>query len=116
LPEDKLTEEVVREMAKLTAFSGRLSELQEKNLKIFPLICFNGVTTARMEYDLSRTPDTELGKGANNSRISYYLAVSEGSVNDNLDRKCQALSDCVKGILWNDIKIAVYFNDIKVYG
>jgi hypothetical protein len=117
LSEDQnpITLKTIQEMAKLTVFSGRLNELQERNLKTYPFVYFNGVSAAKLDYDLTRIPTEELGKETNSSRISYHLSINDMTPNDNLDRRFQALVSSVRTLLWADMKVFVYFNNVKVF-
>lgn len=96
----------LKEMAQLTIFSGRLNEIQEKNLKNFPFIFFNGVKSVKIEYDLLQ---------AKNSSISYHLTVDEAESNSRLEARFESLEYSIALLLWSGIKICVYFNDKKVF-
>jgi hypothetical protein len=117
LSEDKtpsvVTMESIKEMARLTVFSGRLNDFQQKNLKMFPMVFFNGVSSVKIDYDLSTSPAGELGKAYNKSSISYHLNLDENQ--SDTDKRFAFLTRSVRMLLWNDIQVSVYFNDIKVF-
>lgn len=108
------TKDKIREMAKLAIFSNRISEFHEKNLKMYPLVFFNGVKEAKLDYDLERKKTTQDEPEIVNSMVSYYLDLDE-SQNDLLDKRFEALETSVRGLLWNDITVEVYFNDRIVF-
>jgi hypothetical protein len=107
--------ETIQEMAKLTVLSGRINELQQKNLKTFPLVYFNGVSKVEVNYDLSTAQGSELGKASNKSSVSYYLTIDENAPNSNIEKRFEALVSSVKSLFWNNIKITVYFNNLRVF-
>ena len=41
------TPELLSEMARLTALSGRISDVQIKNLQMFPLVFFDGIPNVK---------------------------------------------------------------------
>jgi len=102
-------------MAQLTILSGRLNELQQKNIEMYPLVFFNGVKSVRVNYDLLQIKPTEEGPVKNNSTVDYYLSIDEKEPNAHLDNRFMALESSIRNLLWDDIKVSVYFNDIKVY-
>lgn len=105
----------LKEMAQLTVLSGRISEVQVKNLRMYPLIFFNGVVQAKVQYDLSSKKTTEDERPINPSIVSYYLEIDEKENNDSLDKRFEALENSVRTLFWNDITVEVYFNNKIVY-
>jgi hypothetical protein len=101
---------ILKEMARLTVLSGRISEAQSKNLRYFPLVFFENVKEVRIDYDLA--PDKSMGDTPthSNSLVCYYLTLDE-SKNDNLDKRYLALEKSVRTLFWSDIIVEVYFND-----
>lgn len=127
---DKATEEKVREMAKLSLLTNKLNPIQEKNLKMFPLVFFNGVKSAKMDFDLSNTQmgvDTEEDqknidlkykfKKADTShlRVSYYLEIDENADNGYVNKRYEAIENSVRNLLWKEIKIQVFINNKLTY-
>lgn len=110
-----ITMETIQEMAKLTVLSGRINELQQKNLKSFPLVYFNGVSKVEVDYDLSTAQGSELGKASNKSSVSYYLTIDEKASNFNIEKRFEALASSVRSLFWSNIKITVYFNNLRVF-
>ena len=104
------TTEILREMAYLTALSGRISEVQVKNLQMFPLVYFNSVDEVKIEYDLAPLKTMDDSPTFSNSLVSYYLTLNELE-NVDLDKRFLALENSVRQLFWSDIKIEVYFND-----
>lgn len=108
------TNELLSEMAKLTMLSGRVSEVQLKNLKYYPLVYFDDVTEVKIDYDLM--PDKSMGDEPTkcNSLISYYLTLDE-TKNIELDKRFLALEKSVRYLFWSDVQLEVYFNKKIVY-
>jgi lipopolysaccharide biosynthesis glycosyltransferase len=103
------TAETLKEMARLTMLSSRISDVQIKNLQYFPLVFFNDVSEVKIEYDL--LPDKSISDEPTkcSSLISYYLTIDEPK-NDNLGKRFLALEESVRSLFWDDIKVEVYFN------
>ncbi len=112
--DEELVKEI-REMAHLTILSGRINEVQEKNLSMYPLVYFNGVSAVKMDYDLLQTKAGEESPVSNNSRISYYLTIDESQPNANIERRFAVLAHSVRNLLWNDIYVTVHFNGRVVF-
>lgn len=115
--------ETLREMAKLTVLSGRVSELQIHNLKMFPLVYFNHIQEVSVEYDLSHKSDVLDDYESNkivikaptrNALVSYHLMLDD-SKNTNLDSRFMALEKSVRSLFWDDVIIEVYFNKKIAY-
>jgi hypothetical protein len=125
-------------MAKLSILENKLNDIQLKNLKMFPLIFFNGVSQAEIEYDLSISKpsvdfDIEHEKVLNDkepnkldakysfdrpthkSMVEYKLTIDENQINDFLDNRFLALEKAVRSLFWKEVRIIILFNDKKVY-
>lgn len=99
------SEEKVRELAKLSILSNRISEIHEKNLKSYPFIFFNGVKEATVNYDLER------GK---KNHVSFILTVKEGE-NLFLEKRLTSLDQSVKNLFWKEVSTSVILNGKKVF-
>lgn len=126
LSEDS-TLQTVRDMAKLSMLTGRISEDQVKNLKMYPLVFFEGVSKATVDFDLSNNMSVEVdqpGKvdldykwnasDTKNLRVSYHLTIDE-SLNSNLDKRFKAIEESVHTIFWKQVRVEVFFNTKLVY-
>lgn len=111
----KEIEQKIREMAKLTILSNRINDVQEKNLKMFPLICFEGIQSVRIDYDFSRARPAENEPDISASIVSYYLNIPQSPKMEDLEKRFEALEKCVRNIFWQDVKVEVYINDKIVY-
>lgn len=127
--EKSKTEETVREMAKLSMLSNKISEVQEKNLKMFPFVFFDDITEVKIDYDLSNdrmvdsAEDTKslevsyaFGKAeTSHLRVSYYLTIDESSNTMHLDRRFAAIEASVRALFWKETKVEVYLNGRKAF-
>lgn len=121
---DDVTQQV-REMAKLSIYSNKISEIQEKNLKMYPFVFFDGVKSVRIDYDFSNhvTWETEENSKTENIayqaneidtshfRVSYFLTIDETYENISIDKRFDAIEASVRNLFWKDVKIQVYLND-----
>lgn len=111
---DKEVMEKIREMAKLTIMSSRINEIQEQNLKMYPLVFFEGVKSVKIEYDFSHKKTVNDEPVIANSLISYYVELDE-SKNDHLPTRFLMLEGSVRNLFWKDTTVEIYFNDKIVY-
>lgn len=116
------TKELLNEMAKLTTMSNRISTVQEKNMKMFGLVFFNGVKAEdlQIKYDLSHKADIIedeinnkliINTPTRNSYVAYYYSDIDESVNPEIEKRYLALEKSVRTLFWNDVKVEVYFNN-----
>lgn len=112
----KEIEDQIREMAKLTMLSNKINPIQEKNLKMFPLVFFNGVKKAILEFDLcnGRSAEDDNRRGDGRSFVSYSLELDE-SLNANLEARFAHIESSVRNLFWSDTKVIVNFNGKKVF-
>src|SRR5271168_726111 len=112
------TPELLSEMARLTALSGRISDVQEKNLKLFPMVFFNDVDVCKIDYDLSHKQDVlediegnlAISAPAKNHFVAYHLTLNETSNTFGLDKRYEALEKSVRTLFWTDVSVEVYLN------
>lgn len=111
------TPELLSEMARLTALSGRISDVQMKNLINWSFTFFNGVKGLKLDYDLSHKSDVledmdgklVINAPVRNNYVSYYLEIDEIE-NTDLDKRYMALEKSVRTLFWTDLSVEVYFN------
>lgn len=121
------TRQTLREMAQLSLLTDKISEVQVKNLKMYPFIFFEAVKQVSIRYDLSndlgvdfakeKEPEPEYRFQAPETKhliVSYYLDLDE-RLNGSLPKRFQAIEDSVRTIFWKQVKVEVYFNNKKVY-
>jgi len=114
---------IVKDMAKLVLVSGKISEMHEKNMKMYPFLFFDGVREAKVEYDLSHQADALVDKDNNltvnapirSNSITYYLSLREGSFNERLDVRFAALEGALRTLFWKDLVIEVYIDGKSAY-
>lgn len=125
----KDTTEQIREMAKLSLTSNTISEIQEKNLKMFPFVFFNGVKSVKIDYDFSnnQTVDTEENKetleiiykfnkiDTRHFRVSYHLTIEKDAVNENYEKRYEAIEQSVRNLFWKETKVEVFINEYLAY-
>jgi hypothetical protein len=104
------------EMAQLSILSNRISTIQEKNLKMFPFVFFEGLDSVRIEYDLGHGVDEKTNNVLHKSLISYYLTLDETANHLNKEHRFLAIERAVRELFWKDIFVEVYWNNSKVYG
>ncbi len=112
------TPELLSEMARLTTLSGRISDVQIKNLQMFPLVFFEDVKECKIDYDLSHKsdvledPDGKLIVNAptRNHYVAYHLILDESVNAENLGKRFSALEQSVRTLFWSDVSVEVYFN------
>lgn len=110
---------IVKDMAKLVLVSGKISEMHMKNMQMYPLIYFEGVKDARVEYDLSHRADALVDKDNNltvntpirNNVVTYYINLDPNVKNDNLDKRYAALEASIRTLFWKDLTVEVFIND-----
>src|ERR1035437_7039112 len=95
------TESKIRELAKLSILSNRISEVHEKNLKAYPFIFFNGVKNAKVNYDLER--------GSKN-HVEFDITLEEDTLNPIMERRLEVLDKSVKNLFWKEVSISVVLN------
>ena len=112
------TPELLSEMARLTALSGRISDVQVKNLQMFPLVFFQEVQEVKCDYDLSHKSDVLedtdgkliINTPTRNNYVAYYLTLDETKNTEDLDKRYLALEKSVRTLFWTDLSVEVYFN------
>ena len=105
----------LREMANLAIFSNKITEFHEKNMKMYPLVYFNGVSSVKIDYDLSHTKTVGDVPVSSQSMVSYYLEIDETQDNSHLDNRFIALEKSVRTLFWKDVVVEVFFNNRIVY-
>ena len=108
----------LKEMAQLTVFSNRISEQQEKNLKMWPFVYFENVMTVNVDYDLGHGVNDEKKEINHNSKVSYHLLMSDGYEEANkeqLDKRFLAIETSVRQLFWKDVRVQVFFNRKLAY-
>lgn len=103
----------LREMAKLSMLSNRISEIQEKNLKHYPFVFFNDVKSVKIDYNLSRFDNEESER--TERHVTYHLELDESSNEKHLDKRLFCIEEATRVLFWNDLKVRVTFNGKQVY-
>lgn len=98
----------VQEMAKLTMMSGRINEIQEKNIKLYPFVVFDGIKSVSIDYDLDAQSETK--------RVDYSIVMSgEVPTGDDLFYRSNTLEGMVRTLFWKDLLVSIKINDILIY-
>lgn len=126
MSDETKTREKVREMAKLSVLTDRISEVQEFNLKRYPFVFFEGLSKAEISYDLHNdmgvsekvTQDKDKAfqldyqieaPDTGHLRVSYFLTLDE-RLNGQLDKRFAAIEQAVRTLFWKQVKVQVFFN------
>ena len=117
------TANIVKDMAKLVLVSGKISDVHVKNLQMYPLIYFDGVKEATIDYDLSHKADALVDRENNltvsapyrNNFITYHITLHEGAKNDKIEKRFAALEASVRTLFWKDVILEVYMDGKIVY-
>lgn len=126
---DEQDQQIIRDMAKLTMMNNRVSDVQIMNLKMYAMAFFNGVSSARIEYDVSTQRDAEVEidkasmdikyairrKKTSKSKVIFWLSLKEGSVNADLPYRFAILEKSVRNLFWSDLSVEVNFNEEQVF-
>jgi hypothetical protein len=120
---DNNAKNIIKDMAKLVLVAGKISDVHVKNMQMYPLIYFDGVKEARIDYDLSHQADALVDKDNNltinaptrSNIVSYDLIMVEGAVNDMLDRRFAALEASIRTLFWKDVILQVSMDGKSVY-
>lgn len=127
MSESDVTLATVREMARLALLSNKINEIQEKNLKIYPFVFFNNVSSVELNYDFSKIGDVDFSsKDANinydikgvetrHLKVSYAIDVLELCPDQELAKRCQALEMAVHNLLWNNIQVSISLNGTQAF-
>lgn len=128
MSDDQNIQDQVRGMAKLSLLSNKINEIQVRNLKMYPLVFFENVESAAVDYDFSNTGNIDFETDPENLEVKYNISKPERSHfrvtykvalneegNDHLDKRFDAITKAVRSLFWKDTKIQVYFNDKLVF-
>lgn len=121
--------EKIRDMAKLSLLTNKINEIQEKNLKVYGFIFFEGVREAKIDYDFSHKAlvDTEEDSkkveisykfnkvDTSHFRISYNLTIDDQVVQSHIEKRFDGITKAVRALFWKDVKVQVAFNDKLVF-
>lgn len=99
---------------------------------MFPLVFFNGVSVAEIQYDFSvarpnvqyeleKKPKEDMNikysfdTPVNKNMVQYSLTIDTTQENDHLEKRFLALETAVHNLFWKEVKVVVLFNNKKVY-
>lgn len=100
-------EKTLVDLKNMSILTGELAELHIKNLKAFPYIFFDHITSCELSWDIN------LQREANKktSWVKYNLTIKES--NDLMQNRVERMTWSVKNLLWNDTEVYVYVNGTK---
>lgn len=101
-----VSQDQIEEMKKLILFSKRLSEWHLKNLKMWPLVVFNDLIKAEVEYNIGDRPDE--------SYVNYLIRFKDDAKPQDFELRCKHLHQWVQNLLWTDIGFSVQNSEGKV--
>lgn len=116
-------------MAQLSISTNQINEIQQKSLKLYPFVFFNGVKSANIAYDLSNQSKVNYDTDpktmeitykfdkpiVDNFAVVYDLEIDETQDNQHLSKRFEALEKSIWTLFWNDIPVEVKFNGKSVY-
>jgi len=105
----------LQEMAKLVIFSGKITELHEKNMKMYPYVFFEGIQSCHIDYDLSHKQIAYSIESRSNAIVTYSLVIAEDAINDQIEKRYAALESALRGLFWKDLTVEIIINDIIMY-
>lgn len=105
----------IREMANLTVLSNKINPIQEKNLKMFPMVYFNGVSSVSITYDLFVDQGPNQTNADPGHFVKYNIVIDEKADNSKLDLRFQHLERSVKNLFWQGVQTIVVFNGRQVF-
>lgn len=105
-----VTEQQVREMARLTMLSNRLNEIQEKNLRMYPYVFFDHVKTVTITFDLECRPDSV---DKRETFVKYQIQVDPTKPMDNKENRIKALVQATRNLFWTDLKVEIEFPGVS---
>lgn len=94
----------IKEMARLTMLSNRLNPIQERNMKMFPLVFFEGVVKATMTFDLSCRPDS---MDTRETYVNYQILIADDQQITDKAYRTKSLQEAVRGLFWSNLKVEV---------
>jgi hypothetical protein len=95
----------VKDMAYLTMLSNRLNPIQEKNMKMYPHVFFDGVKSAVITYDLECRPDSSEPK--RDTWVKYEIAIDPKTKIDHREKRILALQQAIQTLFWSDVRVDV---------
>lgn len=129
LSEENETKDLLKKMALFSISTNQLSEIHQKNLKMYPFVFFNGVKSVEIDYDITNHSSVDYDTNpktmeivykfnkpnTDHFKIKYYLSIDESEVNDHMEKRFEALERAIATLLWNEIPLEVFFNNKSVY-
>jgi hypothetical protein len=129
LSDEKEIKDTIKKMAQFSISTNQINEIQEKNLKMYPFIFFNGVKSVKIEYDLTNHSKVDYDTNpktmeivykfdkpiTENFKIKYDLTIDESQDNTNIEKRFEILEKSIYNLFWNGIPIEVSFNGNNVY-
>lgn len=103
----------LQEMAELSILANRISEIQEKNLKMFPFVFFDGVQMVKIDYDLGHAISEESKEVHHKSFVGYHIMMGVGD--DPSAARLEMLEKAVRQLFWNDIRVEIHINGKKAF-
>ena len=121
--------EMLKKMAQLSITTNQINEIQQKNLKMYPFVFFNGVSSVSIEYDLTNESNVNYDTNpktmeivykfdkpiVDNFKVSYDLQIDESQDNSHIEKRFDALEKSIATLFWNGIPLEVKFNGKTVY-
>lgn len=103
------TKEILDDMRRITMLTGEISSVHEESLKKWPYIVFDSVDSIEIDYNLSKDYTQTQGEG--------YVDFKIQSDSDQgfIKMRCENLTNWVRDMFWQEIKVIVSLNGTVVY-
>jgi hypothetical protein len=122
------TKDTIKKMAQFAISTNKISEIQIKNLQMWPFVFFNGVKSVNIDYDLTTNNAVSYEANKDNDikykfakpitdhfHISYDLEIDENQDNSHIEKRFKALENSIQTLFWSGIPLSVAFNGRNVY-
>lgn len=103
--------EELKQIMKGSILYGMLSDLHEKNLKMYPFIFLDGVSEAEISYNIP-----VMGETTSRSSIAYTIKFKEGFSQNNLKEQVLNLKKAVQVLMQHDVIVKVFNEQGKEVG
>ena len=111
-----MTDKELLDLYRGCVFSGQISEIHIKSMERYPFVFFEGVTEAKLSYDIVLDPNRFLQPTQNSfdlkkSKVSYSLGMSSNLPEDQKKTGIEHLKKSLSTIFFQDVEVEVDFHE-----